>query len=253
MYMVDASGLSIDTGVSAENRTTTAKIDNFIEFQRFSDRPGGGEIARLGIAILMVEQNARQALNIADKGFVLVQGENRYTDTGAALLADPSITVHAHDLKRQLVVGSGFGLPCAEPCFDTLVAAYLLDAGQRSYSLADIAQRHHVPAPAELPLADATSTPEEAAAVATAVLAVAGPMREALEAAGLSDLFTSVEMPLVGVLADIELRGVRVDTPTLARLSQSEQITASITRGVDFLLSVQNEDGSWGSPKRVDS
>ena len=46
------------------------------------------EIARTGIAILMVEQNARQALNIADRGYVLVQGRNRYTDTGAALLAN---------------------------------------------------------------------------------------------------------------------------------------------------------------------
>lgn len=44
------------------------------------------EIARTGIAILMVEQNAKQALAIADKGYVLVQGENRYTDTGEALL-----------------------------------------------------------------------------------------------------------------------------------------------------------------------
>lgn len=49
------------------------------------------EIARTGISILMVEQNARQALNIADKGYVLVQGENRYTDTGQALLADPEV------------------------------------------------------------------------------------------------------------------------------------------------------------------
>lgn len=49
------------------------------------------EIRKTGIAILMVEQNARQALNIADKGFVLVQGENRYTDTGAALLANPDV------------------------------------------------------------------------------------------------------------------------------------------------------------------
>ena len=49
------------------------------------------EIARTGISILMVEQNARQALNIADKGYVLVQGENRYTDTGQALLADPDV------------------------------------------------------------------------------------------------------------------------------------------------------------------
>ena len=49
------------------------------------------EVARTGISILMVEQNARQALEIADKGYVLVQGANRYTDTGKALLADPDV------------------------------------------------------------------------------------------------------------------------------------------------------------------
>ena len=49
------------------------------------------EVARTGISILMVEQNARQALEIADKGYVLVQGSNRFTDTGAALLADPEV------------------------------------------------------------------------------------------------------------------------------------------------------------------
>ena len=49
------------------------------------------EVARTGISILMVEQNARQALNIADKGYVLVQGRNRYTDTGEALLNDPEV------------------------------------------------------------------------------------------------------------------------------------------------------------------
>jgi branched-chain amino acid transport system ATP-binding protein len=49
------------------------------------------EIARTGISILMVEQNARQALAIANKGYVLVQGTNRFTDSGAALLADPEV------------------------------------------------------------------------------------------------------------------------------------------------------------------
>ncbi|WP_374643725.1 ABC transporter ATP-binding protein [Tabrizicola sp.] len=49
------------------------------------------EIARTGISILMVEQNARQALEIADKGYVLVQGRNRFTDTGKALMADPDV------------------------------------------------------------------------------------------------------------------------------------------------------------------
>ena len=49
------------------------------------------EIRQSGVAVLMVEQNARQALSIADKGFVLVIGENRHTDTGQALLEDPEV------------------------------------------------------------------------------------------------------------------------------------------------------------------
>ena len=49
------------------------------------------EVARTGISILMVEQNARQALAIADKGYVLVQGRNRFTDTGEALLSNPDV------------------------------------------------------------------------------------------------------------------------------------------------------------------
>ena len=49
------------------------------------------EVARTGISILMVEQNARQALEIADKGYVLVQGRNAYSDTGQALLANPEV------------------------------------------------------------------------------------------------------------------------------------------------------------------
>ncbi|MGP6088363.1 ABC transporter ATP-binding protein [Antarctobacter jejuensis] len=49
------------------------------------------EVARTGISILMVEQNARQALEIADKGYVLVQGRNAYTGTGKELLADPEV------------------------------------------------------------------------------------------------------------------------------------------------------------------
>jgi len=49
------------------------------------------EVRQTGVAVLMVEQNARQALNIADRGFVLVIGENRHTDTGKALLDDPEV------------------------------------------------------------------------------------------------------------------------------------------------------------------
>lgn len=49
------------------------------------------DIKQAGLAVLMVEQNARQALAIADKGFVLVTGQNRFTDTGETLLANPQV------------------------------------------------------------------------------------------------------------------------------------------------------------------
>jgi branched-chain amino acid transport system ATP-binding protein len=49
------------------------------------------EVARTGITILMVEQNARQALEIAHRGYVLVQGKNAYTGTGAELLGNPEV------------------------------------------------------------------------------------------------------------------------------------------------------------------
>ena len=49
------------------------------------------DIARGGVAVLIVEQNARQALELADTGFVLVQGRNRHTGAGAELLANAEI------------------------------------------------------------------------------------------------------------------------------------------------------------------
>jgi len=49
------------------------------------------EVSRTGIPILMGEQNARQALEIADKGYVMVQGANAFTGTGKELLADPEV------------------------------------------------------------------------------------------------------------------------------------------------------------------
>ncbi len=49
------------------------------------------EISSKGITVLMVEQNAKQALAIADQGFVLVQGENKYTDKGSSLLKNKEV------------------------------------------------------------------------------------------------------------------------------------------------------------------
>jgi branched-chain amino acid transport system ATP-binding protein len=49
------------------------------------------KVNKAGVAILMVEQNARQALALASRGFVLANGQNRFSGTGAELIADPEV------------------------------------------------------------------------------------------------------------------------------------------------------------------
>ena len=49
------------------------------------------KVKKTNVAILMVEQNAKQALSIADRGYVLVTGENKFSGTGKELLNDPEV------------------------------------------------------------------------------------------------------------------------------------------------------------------
>ena len=49
------------------------------------------KVKKTNVAILMVEQNAKQALSISDRGYILVTGENRYSGTGSELLNDPRV------------------------------------------------------------------------------------------------------------------------------------------------------------------
>ena len=64
------------------------------------------EIRRTGVTILLVEQNARAALAIADRAYILADGRNRHEGPAASLAADPEIAAHylglggADDLER---------------------------------------------------------------------------------------------------------------------------------------------------------
>ena len=49
------------------------------------------KVKKTNVAIIMVEQNAKQALSIADRGYVLVTGENKFSGTGIELLIDPEV------------------------------------------------------------------------------------------------------------------------------------------------------------------
>ena len=61
------------------------------------------QVKRAGVSVVMVEQNARKCLQIADIAFVLDQGRNAYTGTGRELLDDPTvIELYLGTLARDL-------------------------------------------------------------------------------------------------------------------------------------------------------
>jgi DNA polymerase-1 len=137
------------------------------------------------------------------------------------LLADPAVAKHGHDLKRQDVAVRTLGVRLEAAAFDTLLAAYLLEAGERNFGLTETAYRHGVGG-VDTAVSAAVDRPADATHAAIhcrLVQRLAAVLPQSLEAAGLADLFASVELPLARVLADMEWRGVRIDTARLATLS----------------------------------
>ena len=150
----------------------------------------------------------------------------------------------AHDAKplwRRMLEA---GLDVGSVGFDTAIAAYLLepvDGGHRIDRLVDVHLEASLPVGApesngELDFGGSASGDDGAFAAgasrARAVAALAAPLEAALETTGMKALFFDVEMPLVGVLARMEVRGIGVDTATL------DDITRNLTNRANELTAL---------------
>lgn len=170
---------------------------------------------------------------VEQQASALSAGQLSLTDIKSALgplLADPAIPKDGHNLKYDIKVLERSGLPVVGLGFDTMVAAYLL--GETGLSLKDLAFTklgvQMVPI-TELIGKGRTQTTmdyvqtELAAKYAAADVAVTERLRHEfaprLDAEGLGDLMREIEMPLVSVLAAMELTGVSIDVPWLQTLS----------------------------------
>ncbi len=147
-----------------------------------------------------------------------------------AALEDPSLPKIGHDLKRQWEAAHALGIALDGCSFDTLLAGYLLDAGERSLGPVDIARRQRIAvglptAPDGQPLPPAAlEGPTDASAAVLAcrlVQRLHGVLPARLRDAGLDRLHDEVELPLATVLARMECRGVRIDCGLLADLSRT--------------------------------
>ncbi len=158
----------------------------------------------------------------------LLAGDGAGRRALAGILADPAVAKRGHDLKRQELALRVAGLGFAGGAFDTLLAGYLLDAGQRNHTLGALADAEGIETTADLdaltPEArqerlETPSTPADAVAACRAVAGLAPRLAPRLEAQGLGALFAEVEIPLAAILAGMEHHGMRIDSAALAALS----------------------------------
>jgi DNA polymerase I len=144
----------------------------------------------------------------------------------ARLLGDPTLTAVGPNSKFVVKVLRRWGIRQEAASFDTMVAAFLLDTEEGTISLDRVAEKrlgYRTVRHADLvekdqtleqqPIQKVTDHAGEEADLNLRLYRMLGPE---LEAEGLAPIFRDVEMPLVGVLADMELTGIRILSPELA-------------------------------------
>ncbi|MGW9826161.1 DNA polymerase I [Brevibacterium pityocampae] len=165
-----------------------------------------------------------------------------------------------HSAKPQLKALAQAGYPLPHLALDTEIAAYLLVPDQRTYELADLCTRHcgFSPAVAEdepeagtldLGPADAASALTGIGRSAWAVLPLAAVLRERIEAAGMTGVLTDIEIPLVTILARMELTGIAVDRSGLAALGA--EFGAQAQASADAAYAAIGHEVNLGSPKQL--
>jgi DNA polymerase I len=145
-----------------------------------------------------------------------------------AVFADDGRAVVAHDAKALMRGLDTCGIDLRSLALDTMIAAYLLDPAEPRYSLEPLLDRY---ADARLPQdddqgegqldfggADTSALAQRASRRALGVSALVDPLQESLVARALADLNADIEVPLVRVLARMEILGVGVDEGELRKL-----------------------------------
>jgi DNA polymerase-1 len=148
------------------------------------------------------------------------------------VLENPAIGKIGQNLKYDMVVLRAAGVEMRGAAFDTMVADYLLDPGERSHNMDDMARRHLAHQTItidqligsgkgqkrmdEVPVELITQYAAEDADVPLRLMELLAPR---LTQQGLDSLFHDLEMPLIEVLAELEFTGIRVDVGRLRELS----------------------------------
>ncbi|HEX4129409.1 MAG TPA: DNA polymerase I [Pirellulales bacterium] len=178
------------------------------------------------------------------------------------VLEDEHIGKIGQNLKYDVLVLRAAGVTMRGVQFDTMVASYLLDAGERNHNLDELAARYlnhtnikiseligtgkNQKCIDEAPIERVTQYAGEDADVALRLW----PMLAAkLEEAGLTELFERLEMPLVDVLVELEYNGIQIDVERLAALSSD--YGGRITGLEQEIYTLAGREFNIASPKQL--
>lgn len=165
------------------------------------------------------------------------------------IFADPRIQTIGQNIKYDLMVLARHGMATDGIAFDTMIGSYLLDPGKRGHNLDQIALDHLGYKP--ITFAQVTENnpkgvgfegvllepaTDYAAEDADITFRAYGALKPELEKLGLTRLMEQLELPLIPVLAGMEMRGIRVDPKRLEELSRSfESQLASIETNIHYM------------------
>jgi DNA polymerase-1 len=183
-------------------------------------------------------------LPLARAAFESAHGLSRETALALLrpLLEDPAVRKLTASAKRDQILLGRAGCGFWGLSFDASIASYLLNPGRRSHSLTDLATEFlgETGAPLAEP-AGSDAPPLESAAPAAGseaslLLRLDAPVRTRLRDEGLLEVFETMELPLVEVLADMERAGVKVDRGLLSTMSRDmERQISDLTREIHAL------------------
>jgi DNA polymerase-1 len=178
------------------------------------------------------------------------------------LFADPAVLKIGQNIKYDLIVLRQHGVPVLSPFDDTMLLSYALDAGRGHHGMDELSTRHlgHTPIAfkdvtggakgkwdfAQVPLDKATAYAAEDADVTLRLHAF---LRNRLWREQVTRIYEQVDRPVLPVIADMELAGIRVDRSALAGLSAAYEVEISRLEGEIHALA--GGPFSIGSPKQL--